>query len=425
MPSRTRAVAGEAIGALRERPRDLLILLAIAVLVMASYGFARPAVESLFVDRYGSRNLPWAYLAVAVSVVFVTAGYNRLAARMSLAQLWPVALALATATLVVFWVAERAGIRPAAYALFVWKDVYIVVVVELFWSIANVTFPIRQARWIYGLFLAAGSAGSIIAELWVGELAGAVGTSTSVLAAIPLLLAAALLAPRLPVPARLRPTPGAIPGVLSRGLEVLRGSRYLLVLLGLIGTVQIAITVIDYQYNVALEAHFPDIDARTDVGGKVYAAINTIALGLQLASGPLLRFVGVPLIILAMPLLLLLGLAGFAVASRFATMVAVKVASKALDYSLGRAAKEILYIPLTYREKTEGKAIVDLLTYRVAKGAASLLLIWLTATELGGGAVLVLLFALLGLWLVFAAILAARFKHDQDRLEEMSGRDAL
>ncbi len=33
---------------------------------------------------------------------------------------------------------------------------------------------------------------------------------------------------------------------------------------------------------------------------------------------------------------------------------------KALDYSLFRAGKEMLYLPLSYGEKTRGKALVDI-----------------------------------------------------------------
>ena len=59
------------------------------------------------------------------------------------------------------------------------------------------------------------------------------------------------------------------------------------------------------------------------------------------------------------------------------------VLAKSLDYSLFRAAKEALYLPLTHRERTQGKAVIDMMIYRVAKGAASLLLITLTS---GGAA---------------------------------------
>ena len=61
------------------------------------------------------------------------------------------------------------------------------------------------------------------------------------------------------------------------------------------------------------------------------------------------------------------------------------MASKAFDYSLFRSAKEMLYIPLSYEEKTRGKALIDMLAYRVAKGGASLLVAAMLALGIASG----------------------------------------
>ena len=49
-----------------------------------------------------------------------------------------------------------------------------------------------------------------------------------------------------------------------------------------------------------------------------------------------------------------------------------------MDYSLFRATKELLYLPLTHRERVEGKAVVDVLGYRIAKVAASAIVLLVT-----------------------------------------------
>jgi AAA family ATP:ADP antiporter len=410
---RFRDAVAEAREAFRESPRDLGVLIAAAVAIMASYGFARPAAESLFIGDYGAEALPWAWLGVAAAAILVTAIYNRFAASMPLARLWPRATLIAAGLGVGLLGAELAGVRHASFALYIWKDIYIVVLVELFWSVANVSYPIERARWAYGLFLAAGSAASMAAELAVGPLAGAVGTDWSLLAIAPLLAVAALLGAFLPGPARqLPPTPSAPPlaTALLRGAKILARSRYLTILVLLICAIQIAVNLIDYQYNAALEIYSADDDVRTDIAGKIYAATNAAALILQLLAGPLLKLAGVPLILVAIPGVLIAGVLWAAAASpRLFAVGVVKVLSKALDYSLGRAAKEILYIPLSYVEKTEGKALVDLLTYRVAKGLASGMLLWLAATGLGAAAIAPVVLAMLGAWLVLAAIIGRRF----------------
>jgi AAA family ATP:ADP antiporter len=116
--------------------------------------------------------------------------------------------------------------------------------------------------------------------------------------------------------------------------------------------------------------------------GQIYATINIVALVLQLGCGLILRYVGVPITLLALPVILGATVLVGMVSPRFLTTAIAKVVSKAFDYSLFRAAKEILYIPLTTDEKTRGKAVVDIFGYRVAKAGASLLIL----VVLGAGA---------------------------------------
>ncbi len=181
-------------------------------------------------------------------------------------------------------------------------------------------------------------------------------------------------------------------------------------MVALVGLVQIVVTLVDYQYNSIVQATFPNTDVRTAVIGKVYASVAASSLSLQLLTGPLLRFVGIPATLLSVPVLVGSAISAFIAFPRFAVMAVAKVASKALDYSLFKTAKEILYIPLSYAEKTRGKAIVDMLTYRVAKGGASLLLlglIWLHVTR----TVLFFTLALVGAWLAVTWVITRRWRH--------------
>ena len=402
----------EARSAFATRPLEVAGLLLLAALTIASYGFARPAAESLFVERYGSANLPWAWLGVGVAAVATTALYNRVVTAVSLVQLWPRAVLVICAVCALLLAATALGVRHAEFALYIWKDLYIVVLVELFWSIANVSFPLSRARWLYGAFLAAGSAGGFCAEVSVGHVASALGSTGAVAVSLPILILTIAMVPFLPAAARV-PGKGAtvsIGAIASRAVTVLRKSRYLLLLVGLVALVQISLTVIDYQFNVALEAYAPDVDERTGLAGKLYAVISIASLILQVVSGLLIKGFGIPVVIALAPVLLFGGALAFALHPRFGIIAVVKVASKALDYSVGRAAKELLYIPLSYEEKTEGKALVDLLSYRVSKAFASVLLLWIASAELGGGAIVALALGLLAGWLVLALIIGRRFR---------------
>jgi AAA family ATP:ADP antiporter len=98
---------------------------------------------------------------------------------------------------------------------------------------------------------------------------------------------------------------------------------------------------------------------------------------------------GVPLVV-ATAVLALAAAPGLLVAS------VSKVTTKALDYSLSRVAKELCYLPLGYAEKTQGKALVDMIGYRVSKAGASLLLVAMAAAAIEGAVAAVAVAAALG-----------------------------
>ena len=136
-------------------------------------------------------------------------------------------------------------------------------------------------------------------------------------------------------------------------------------------------------------------------------------------TGPVLRLAGVPITLLAIPLLLAGSLGVYVALPLFATIAVVKVASKCFDYSIFRAAKEILYIPLGYRERTQGKSIVDMVTYRVAKGGASLVLYGLVLFGTARPLVTPMTLAVILLWLGVTLVIVRRFRGLVSREEEM------
>jgi AAA family ATP:ADP antiporter len=113
-------------------------------------------------------------------------------------------------------------------------------------------------------------------------------------------------------------------------------------------------------------------------------------------------------VMLGMPVVLSVCSMAFWCMPSFAVMSFGKILGKALDYSLFRASKEMLYIPLKYEEKTAGKTFVDIFAYRLSKGVASLGVMALGAAgaSLGFTAVLVCLY---GVWFVLVIAIVRRF----------------
>jgi len=393
----------------------------LAFINMLVYAVVRPGSESLFIERHTREGLPLVWLLVAAGVVGVVAIYNRFVARSDLLRLFGVIAAMSALSLCLLLAARAAGLPAVDYVLYTWKDIYMVVLVEVFYSFANSAFPIRTARWVYGLFGLLASLGGMVGSALLGLVAHHIGTMAAMWAAAPLLL----LMTALCWPFARLARSGELARKSRRGshsiiaaARVVRGSSYLLLMLALVAIIQVMTTLVDYEYYTVMEAAYPDRDQLTVVNGAVYGATSIATIALNSVCGPILRLAGVPLTLLAIPFLLAAGILVYRAVPRVLTVAAVKVASKCFDYTIFRAAKEILYIPLSHEEKTNGKSIVDIVTYRVAKGGAAALVLLLQALSL----VVLVTPAALALtlaWLIVTVVIVRRFRRLVSREQEL------
>ncbi len=382
----------------------------LAFLLMISYALARPAVESMFLQAHTSKRLPLVWLITAAAALAAVALYNRLVKNRHLVIVYGSTSIVSAGILAFLLLGLHINIPYVNYGLYVWKDIYVVVLVEIFYTYANTVFPIRTARWVYGLFGATASIGSILGNLAVGRIAVVWGSAAALWIAAGLLIFIGCLCfplsrmmgkdvhPRAPDSS-----------TLLDAFKTVRNSKYLLLILTVVALVQVSITLVDYQFNVVLESAYSDMNVRTGIIGKVYAVIAFSTVFLNVLAGPILRLAGVGLTLVLIPFFLFTALSFFAFFPRFVVGAILKAASKSFDYTLFRAAKEILYIPADYTEKTQGKSIADMLTYRVAKGGASLLLLALSVFS-ASWTFLPITFMAIGGWFAASVAVTRRFR---------------
>lgn len=392
----------------------------LAFFLMLAYSVARPVTESLFLEAHTSQSLPRIWILVPLCMFGAVSLYNRVVVRNDLMRLFGYISAITAALFVLLILALKANVPGVYYALYILKDVYVVVLAEIYYSFSNSVFRIKTARWVYGFFGVFGSMGAITGNLAAGYFAGHFGTVTTLWVIPPLLLVGWLFCiPFSRIAGIHRPIEAADDrGSISEAVRIMRKSSYLTLVLVLIALVQIVITLIDFEYNSVIERVYANVDARTAMIGKIYAVMSLGILVLHSLTGPILRLATVPATLLAIPLILATGTAIFAAMPVFAMVAIVKVTSKCFDYTLFRASKEILYIPLSYQEKTQGKSIVDMLTYRMAKGGASLLLLGLIAIGAENLATVMTL-GLIACWFIITIMVVARFRRKVGSEEEL------
>jgi len=388
--------------------KRLITLYVLGFLTVFGYAFARPCIDSIFLEHYSNDDLPAAWLLTSLLSAVVIAIYNRYNQRYAILHLYGATSVICASLLAILLLAYSLGFIPAIFLLYIWKEIYMVVLMETYWSFADIVFSITTAKHNYGWAMAISSLGGVLGNLIVGPFAKQVGTPLALSSLIVFLLMG------LGVAYFGRKLADEKPSVKEKnqigfGIKVLFSSRYLVPLAILACTVQVITALIDYRFNGMLQENYVNTDVRTEVLGFIHAAVNVIGISIQLFMAVILRVFGIGTTFKSIPFLMSLVMLLFVLLPHFAIMVVVKIANKALDYSLFRGVKEILYIPLTREEKTQGKGLIDIFMYRLARGLSSILLMGMIAVGMASYVMeLSLAFSLL--WLLLAAIIAQRYR---------------
>ncbi|MCP4445188.1 MAG: hypothetical protein GY811_07590 [Myxococcales bacterium] len=387
--------------------RPLLWVAALAFLILFSYGLARSAIDALLQEDNGKDATKYAYALVALSVTIIVPLYSRAASKLPIGVVIALCAVATASTLSLLLGARMMHVPFASYALYIWKDVYVVVLVELVWTLANLAFKTNTAKWAYGFFCVAGTLGELSGNYASGQLAHSVGSAELLWIIVPTIGATTVVGLKA-AHACGWPQPSG-KGTLDGVVSVVRASRSIQLLLALVTVIQIVTTLIDFRFLTATYEAYPLLDDRTEVFTQVHMTIGLGSLVLQLLSGAIVTVIGVRALIIVLPIVLGGAAIYASIHPTFLGLAVLKIVNKGLDYSLFRTTKELLYRPLSYEERTLGKAAVDILGYRAAKGAASGLLMAMSGLA---ALVTVATVAGIGIWLVLSVFLGLHFVHE-------------
>ncbi len=362
-------------------PRRILFaafaIAASASFLLCGYEFIRAVSTSLYVTYYTADNLPWVWIAVFPSVLLFIYFYGRLLSAYGATRALAITSLFSSCLIFACFLALTMGIRFAAAVIYVFREAYIVILVEQIWSFVNSTLTSKQAKTINGPFCAVASAGAIVGGGLVGIYAESIGSINLLLgAAISLIPTAifAVIAYRLA--GEPKPTELEAGGKLGHlGVRTLFRSKYLLMIAILVISTQVISTVLDLRFNRFVEVEITETDSRTSYYGIFYARLAAISAILQLVVVPFaLRLVSIKIVHILIPTIHLLNGLILSIKPTLQTGARAFLTFKALDYSLFRAGKELFYMPLSYDERYRCKQIIDSFGYRSAKsGTAGIL----------------------------------------------------
>lgn len=393
--------------------------------LFASYFMLRPVRETMGIAG-GVQNLQWLFTATFVVMLLAVPVYGFSSARLPRRRFVPAVYLFFVANLLAFAFATRA--RPddvwLARVFYVWLSVFNLFVVSVGWSLMADVFRPEQARRLFPVIAAGASVGGLVGPLLSAWLVARIGIHGLMLLSA-LLLAATLpgvawlfrwrgragagtaSAPRGPADRQGDDDPSRpIGGGWVAGLTLVLRSRYLLGVALFVILLSTASTFLYFEQARLVAESFPGRAEQTRVFGIIDAVVQAATIAIQLFfSGHVARRYGVTALLGAVPLAVAAGFVLLAVWPVFAVLAPVMVLRRVGEYALVRPGREMLFTVVDAETKYKAKNVIDTVVYRAGDAVSA----WVkTAIDaLSGhasvvalvGAVLAMVWALLGWWL--------------------------
>ncbi len=352
------------------------------LIIMALYHL-KPASRSLVLESLGSDSLPYIWIGSAISLFVLITLYHRILDHFNRLQvvLGSCVVFILSLVLIRILLVFPGKVIPVIFYMFV--DILGVVLVEQFWSLTNSIYSTDEGKRWYGLVGTGGLVGGM-----AGSGAAALVIHYTPLQTLDLLLVAAFIIGIIYVLTRMMAhfrmydvdNNADISIQESKsGWRALSHNRYLVLIAAALLLAQMVSPLVEYQYLRIIESVYPELEARTAILSLFFMLMNTVSVVINILITPLvLRYLGVLAGLLVQPLALATSSYGFIMQPTLWPAATMKISDRGLSYSINRASKELLYIPIDPKVMYRAKAWIDMFGYRIFKILGSLLILILT-----------------------------------------------
>jgi AAA family ATP:ADP antiporter len=163
------------------------------------------------------------------------------------------------------------------------------------------------------------------------------------------------------------------------GWQALKRSRFLLLITSILLLAQLASPLIEFQFMKTVEVNYTQIDLRTAFLSLFFSLMGGVSIVVNLLITPMIhRFFGVIAGLLVQPGMIILCMFGFLIQPGLLLISAAKISDRGLSYSINRASKELLYVPIDSLLIYQAKAWIDMFGYRLFKIFGSILILIFT-----------------------------------------------
>ena len=363
------------------RSRAAFLFCNFFLIILALYQL-KPASRSLFIESWGASHLPYVWILTALTIGVFIVYYYRLVERCTrLNVVLGTCLVFIGLLILIRLLSGHPG-RLISTCFYILVDIVGVVLVEQFWSLTNSVYTTSEGKTWYGFVGTGGLVGGV-----VGGSVAAILIKWTPLQTPDLLLTAAgtilliflltLVMGRIGLYCEVdHVVPLDRTGTSWR---ILRRSRYFLLIAAILLLAQLASPLVEYQFLNGVEAYYPAREDRTAFLSMFFGLMGLISVAVNLGITPLIhRYLGAIAGLLVQPLMISLCSWVFFLQSSLFFGSTTKICDRALSYSINRASRELLYVPVDPVLIYQAKAWIDMFGYRLFKVLGSLLILLFT-----------------------------------------------
>ncbi len=360
-----------------EQKRNLIFLCLSYFFVLFNYPLMRATTTAMYMQAYGGSASPiiWLYSVVALAIIITI--YNKLQNKVGVHLLFHYTTFLSVVIFLASLFLFNQGITAMAGVLYVWKEVYIVILVHLILGYCNSTLKYEEAKEFFGPLGAMGSIGGILGGFLTSVMTKPFGVDVVIyLGCIGLLINAFCFH---------FTSKSGQPGEDKKStskespLHSIKGaSRYVFLIALIVTMSQFCINIANLKFDLVFAQMVPDQETKATYLGTLFSLINVATLIIQfILIPPLFKYRSNKFTQYLIPSsYLILSLLGLGIGSSVLALVAgTFLFMKAFDYSLFTASKELLYYPLDTLQKYGAKYVSDMVVYRLSKGLIAVILI--------------------------------------------------
>jgi len=392
--------------------------------LMASYFILRPLRDTMG-TVYGVAHLQELFTGTFVLSFIVAPIFAGFASRIRLASFLPWVYGFIAITMLVFYFLfqEVENDRWVAAAFYVWLSTFNLLTISVFWSLMADTFSSAQARRLFGVIAAGGTAGTISAPAFIALFVNSVGTNSLLLISAAGFTITAFLVRILEAEKRKLAASGleAAPTSLDRnlggnpfdGFALLFRSRYLLMIALFLLLMTWISTVIYFQLGDLISKEFASRAARTQAYATIDLATNSIAVLIQLfGTGRFIKRFGVTTGLLVNPVIMVLAFLAVVVSPVLLVLGAIQVTRRFSEYAIAKPSRDMLFTVVDQQAKYKAKNVIDTVVYRFGDLTSS----WVSAAVLPFGVAGLAVFgiAIALVWFPVAWLLGRKYEAVRD-----------